>query len=88
MTGGPLAPDRWLRIEQLFHASLELPPADRDTLLREACGPDEQLRSEIEFLLDADFQDSPLIAGIIDEITADLFVDDSEAREAVPREDA
>ena len=88
MTGGPLAPDRWLRIEQLFHASLELPPADRETFLRQACGSDEQLRSEIELLLDADFQDSPLIAGIIDEITADLFVDDPEARDAVTRKDA
>jgi len=88
MTSGPIAPDRWLRIEQLFHSSLELPPAERDSFLRQACGSDEQLRSEIEFLLDADFQDSPLIARIIDEITADLFVDDPEAREAVPREDA
>ena len=43
---------RWARVEELYHAALERPAADRQAFLVEACGRDEALRSEIQSLLD------------------------------------
>ena len=47
----------WNRIKELFEASLEREPSQRDALLRDACGPDEEMRAEIESLLLA-YQDA------------------------------
>lgn len=43
--------DRWNRIQQLFHESLERYGAERDEFLAEACGDDLELRGEVEALL-------------------------------------
>ena len=43
--------DRWRRIEELFHAALDLPPAERDAYLQQSCGPDTELRKEVHSLL-------------------------------------
>jgi len=45
------SPDRWKRIESLFHESLEMQPPARSAFLDEHCGADRQLRDEIEELL-------------------------------------
>jgi predicted Ser/Thr protein kinase len=45
------APDRWERIEQLYHDALARDEHERATFLRSACGADNQLRSEVESLL-------------------------------------
>ncbi|MGC2110914.1 MAG: protein kinase [Candidatus Korobacteraceae bacterium] len=45
--------DRWRRIEELFHAALELDPNDRAAFLQQSCGSDTELRQEVESLLDA-----------------------------------
>ena len=45
------SPDRWKRIETLFHESLDLQPAARAAFLDEHCGADTQLREEIAALL-------------------------------------
>ena len=41
----------WDRVKQLFNDSLELEPPDRADFLTERCGPDQDLRAEIEALL-------------------------------------
>ncbi len=43
--------DRWNRIGALFNAAADLPPARRGEWLREACGGDDRLRADVEFLL-------------------------------------
>jgi hypothetical protein len=43
--------DRWSRIGALFNAAASLPPARRGEWLREACGGDDRLRADVEFLL-------------------------------------
>jgi len=48
-----MAPDRWQRIEALFHSALERDPAVRAAFLDGACGEDASLRREIESLLAA-----------------------------------
>ncbi len=44
-------PERWSKIDDLFDETLRIPPDERVTWLRKACGGDEQLFTEIEFLL-------------------------------------
>ena len=46
--------ERWQRLEELFHAALELPAAERAAFLDKACGANAKLRVEIEHLLGAD----------------------------------
>ncbi|HEY0799423.1 MAG TPA: serine/threonine-protein kinase [Steroidobacteraceae bacterium] len=46
--------ERWRRISALFDLSLEAPEAERAAVLNEACGGDEELRSEVQALLAAD----------------------------------
>ncbi|MBZ5664928.1 MAG: serine/threonine-protein kinase [Acidobacteriia bacterium] len=43
--------NRWLRIEYLFYAALELAPDARSAFLDENCGSDPELRREVESLL-------------------------------------
>ncbi len=79
MSEAPFTPDRWRRIEELFHASIELPEEQRAKFLQDACGNDERMRCELESLLAADDEESPLIASIVDNATATLLLkDDSE----------
>jgi serine/threonine protein kinase/tetratricopeptide (TPR) repeat protein len=49
-----MADDRQHRIRRLFELALELPAAARDAFLRDSCGDDHELRSEVEALLTAD----------------------------------
>ena len=42
---------RWRSIEDIYHAALERPPAERADFLAEACDRDEDLRREVEELL-------------------------------------
>jgi len=41
----------WPRVEELYHAALEKPPAEREAFLADVCGPDEALRREVRSLL-------------------------------------
>jgi hypothetical protein len=47
----PVEPERWQRIERLYHTALELEPGPRGAYLQEACGADKSLLHEIESLL-------------------------------------
>ena len=47
-------PDRWRKIDELFHAAAERAPHERAAFLDEACGGDESLRREVKSLLAAD----------------------------------
>jgi serine/threonine protein kinase len=51
-----MAARRWLRLEDLFHAVIDLPAAQRASALADACGDDAELRAEVEHLLEADAQ--------------------------------
>jgi TolB-like protein len=68
----PASPERWKRLEELFHQALELEPEQRGHFLDAACGDDAGLREEIESLLrsstteGADFIEEPLRAAARD----------------------
>src|SRR5215472_3256059 len=44
-------PERWRRIEELYHSALRITPERRTEFLSAACKGDVQLRQEVESLL-------------------------------------
>src|SRR5262245_6343711 len=46
-----MTPDRWKRMEDIYHAARTRGSADRAAYVAEACGDDEDLRLQIESLL-------------------------------------
>jgi hypothetical protein len=58
-----MTPERWQRIEELYHAALECAVAERTALLAEAGAGDEALRREVEILLAANAQADQFLSG-------------------------
>ncbi|HUI56266.1 MAG TPA: protein kinase [Bryobacteraceae bacterium] len=55
-----MSPDRWQRVEHIYHAALEKPAAERPAFLAEACGDDSDLRRQVEELIHRTESSSPL----------------------------
>ena len=49
-----MTPERWARIEELFHRAADCDPAGRSALLDNACSEDPTLRREVDALLACD----------------------------------
>ena len=49
----PAELERFREVEEIFYAAIDWPPgAERDTLIRERCGADQSLRTEVALLLE------------------------------------
>ena len=46
--------ERWSRVEEIFHSAVALSPPERDKFLHDSCDGDDDLRSQVESLLEAD----------------------------------
>jgi serine/threonine protein kinase/Tol biopolymer transport system component len=46
-----MTPERWQKVEQLYHAALEREESERAAFLHEVCAGDDALRQEVESLL-------------------------------------
>ena len=46
-----MTPERWQRIEQVYHAALAIEESQRGAFLEDSCTGDEALRREVEVLL-------------------------------------
>ena len=57
-----MEPERWQRIEKLYHAAREHKPDQRSGFLAEACRDDLELRREVESLL----AENPSDDGVLD----------------------
>jgi len=57
----PHSPQRWRQIEDLFHESLAMPEESRAGFLRERCGDDAELHTEVETLLEFEAKPMDLI---------------------------
>jgi len=55
-------PQRWLKIESLYHAALAKEPGERVEYLAAACSQDLELQREVESLLDC--ADAPLVSPV------------------------
>src|SRR3981081_1016527 len=61
------------RLKEIFHSARELQPGERDAFLTGACGSNEQLRREIEALLESDRAAEDFIADPPARLVADAF---------------
>ena len=64
-------PDRWILIEEIFQNAVERPESERIEYIRQACGDDKELRTEVESLLASDREGTTvqsLIAGDVREL--------------------
>ena len=78
-----MEPERWHRVENLYHSALKVAADERTVFLKHECKDDEELRREVESLLSyedsaAEFIESPAFA-----VAAKLVADDIE-KVAVP----
>ena len=72
-------PERWRRVEELCHASLQVAPEQRAGFLQDACGRDEQLRREVESLLTHEASAEEFIEAPAFEVAARLMANDGSA---------
>jgi serine/threonine protein kinase len=65
-----VTPERWARIEELFHAAYARPTDERAAFLATSCGEDEMLRRAVEALLNESSHDgflgAPTLAMDVD----------------------
>jgi serine/threonine protein kinase len=66
-----MSPERFQKVEELYHAARELEPSQRSAYLARACNGDEELRRELESLLAQD----PAREGMLDHPAASLLND-------------
>ena len=52
----PMTAERWAAVKEIFHCAVECDPAARTALVRERCGNDSELFSEVLSLLNSDDQ--------------------------------
>ena len=65
-----MTPDRWQKIEQLYHSARGRDESQRVAFLEEACAGDEVLRQEIESLLAEEKRGAGLLESPALEIAA------------------
>lgn len=80
-----MKPERWERIQQLFHRAAELPETDRAAFIEKESGGDAALESEVFSLLEADAQQA-----LIDRTLADVaggVLDHASHQQSVPEQE-
>ena len=78
-----MEPERWARVEELYHASLQVATDQRAAFLREACQDDEELRCEVESLLTHQRSAQGFIEAPAFEVAARLIAHDKAHRSDV-----
>ncbi|MEM9057311.1 MAG: serine/threonine-protein kinase [Pseudomonadota bacterium] len=73
-----IGPEKWARIQQIFHEALEADPADLDAFVDRACGGDATLEREVRALLAGHRSDGPDFERIIGDVA-----DGALSREAI-----
>ena len=69
----PQSAEAWRRVKEVFDAALDLPPGERPALLTRECAGDENLRREVESLLESDEQAGSFIEDPASAIPRDLL---------------
>jgi serine/threonine protein kinase len=80
-----MIPERWRRIEELYHAARERDVTLRAAYLHEACAGDESLRQEVESLLAAESIPTAHLEAPLQQAAAKMF-EDSPAESLVGRQ--
>jgi eukaryotic-like serine/threonine-protein kinase len=74
--------EHWRRIEELFHAALELEPQARPAFLQQACGADAGLRKEVESLLDSAGKTIDFVPQAVLEVAHKMSAEDDHDKNA------
>lgn len=67
-----MTPERWHQIEEIFFAALDLLPGERDSFIKGACAGDDDLRREVESLLEKEDEKETLMATAIQAVARSL----------------
>jgi serine/threonine protein kinase len=73
-----MSPDQYRQVGQLYHAALELEPEQRVAFLDGACGGNDELRREVESLLQARERAGNFLAAPALEVAAEMLADRKE----------
>ncbi len=80
-----MEPERWRRVEDLYHRALELDANRRVAFLEDSCGDDALLRAEVESLLAREkqaehFMESPALEAMGKQVASESLLNGSEAK--------
>ena len=74
---------RLQQIEEVYHATVDCAPEDRESFVRARCGGDEELRGEVESLLSFEEISDRLIDSSPDAIAAEMFFEAENERRLI-----
>jgi serine/threonine protein kinase/dienelactone hydrolase len=80
-----MEPERWRRVEELYHAALEVATEKRARFLKDACGDDADLHHEVESLLTHQKSAEDFIEAPAFEVAARLMAHDKVLRSETDR---
>src|SRR5215469_9291128 len=69
-------PNRWQRVEQLYHSALKIAVQQRASYLENECRGDEEIRKEVESLLSYESSAAEFIESPAFEVAAKLMAED------------
>lgn len=72
--GRSMTKERWRQIEAVFEEAVELPPEESRAYLDQVCGSDEELRREVDLLLESDRQAQGQIGSAVGQAAASFAV--------------
>jgi hypothetical protein len=78
-----MEPERWRRVEQLYHSALKVVADQRATFLKDECQADEELRQEVESLLSYESSAAGFIESPAFDVAARLIAEDKADEQAV-----
>ncbi|HEY5405303.1 MAG TPA: serine/threonine-protein kinase, partial [Pyrinomonadaceae bacterium] len=70
-----MKPDRWHKIEQIFHAALQRKPEDRANFLNQSCAGDIALYDDVKALLTSYQNDDSFFEDSASALAAEMFAD-------------
>jgi len=70
-------PNRWLRVQELFHQASELGGEARGAFVDQACAGDDELRGMLEGLLESDSHAEDFVKGSVQEAAHDVMDHDA-----------
>lgn len=75
-----MSPERLKKIEEIYHAVLEVLPHERETFLQKKCGKDAELRREVESLLFYENEFDSLIDSAPKSLITEVFSSNKDAK--------
>ena len=78
-----MSPERWQKLDKLFHAALECELGQREAFIADACAEDNELRQELESMLAHHEQAASFIESPAYALAAETIVDEDRAESLV-----